>query len=189
MAARIAIPKGNRNRRWFSLRNRSQIVVSLATTLLASIAFAADKVVDPRLEGTWKIVRVEGDEFWDDEPHTVHLVFKGQKLIFQEDEGDEPLEIEVRTDSKKSPSHLDLSFTREGERVKGEGERVKEKVNVPGIYAIDKDQLKICFARHDPFALCQLIDDDGPYGPRPDSFKDKEIRCLYAERVKLKEKK
>lgn len=181
MTARTAIP----NERWLRVCNSlglCSLIGACLAILPPSLSFAADKVVDSRLEGTWKIVRVEGDEFWKEEPRTVHLLFKGQTLTFKEDESDEPLEIQVRTDSRNRPAYIDWAFTLEGERE-------KEKVSLPGIYAIDEDSLKICFARQELFALCRIIDNDGRYGPRPASFKDEDTICLFAERVKLKEKK
>lgn len=167
----------------FLVCKQTIVISSLATLSIAPALYAQDKAVDSRLEGTWQIERVEGNDDWSEESHKPRLTFRGSKLTFSDDEADEPTEFNVRTNPAKSPPHMDWSCTINRERE-------KHDVSLPSIYAIDKlGQLKICLTKHEPFALCRIIDEEGNYGPRPSSFSEKQTICIIAVRVKPKEKK
>lgn len=155
------------------------LAVCLATFLPASVSHAAD-MVDSKLDGAWRIVRVEGDEEANKEAHGVTLQFKGNTLTWRSAKGDEKEDWNVRTTATQTPAQIDLFWTIEGETG-------KDDVTVPCIYAVDGDKLKLCFAKGE-FRLCGFGVPEGHTGLRPKSFTEKKIICIIAERVKSNEK-
>jgi uncharacterized protein (TIGR03067 family) len=86
-----------------------------------------------RFQGTWQMVRgeQEGKTMEGKEIENIRLVFTGDTLFFVHgDKKDDP--IRFKLDPAKKPAALDLTH--------------KDKVSL-GIYAFDKDTLKLCYAR------------------------------------------
>jgi uncharacterized protein (TIGR03067 family) len=88
-----------------------------------------------KIQGSWTFVTVEkgGVESNDDIPKEAEVVFTADKVKIQA-QGKE-MEIGYKLDSAKKPKHIDFLVNEGG----------KEAV-LKGIYALDGDTLKICFA-------------------------------------------
>jgi uncharacterized protein (TIGR03067 family) len=108
---------------------------TLTTVLfVASLALAAD--AKDEVEGKWKIVSVERDgkavEMWTDGLRTM----KDGKYELKPKTGDAVTGGYKIVDAKAKPKTID--FTPDGGQFKGK--------TLLGIYAVDGDTLKICFA-------------------------------------------
>jgi uncharacterized protein (TIGR03067 family) len=88
-----------------------------------------------KIQGTWTFVAVEkgGVEANDDIPKDAKVVVTADKVKIQA-QGKE-MEIGYKLDSSKKPAHIDFLVNEGG----------KEAV-LKGIYMLDGDTLKICFA-------------------------------------------
>jgi uncharacterized protein (TIGR03067 family) len=102
-------------------------VVALALAALA--ADEAPKKAPADLQGTWKLVSIEANgmtrEFGDNTPR---LVIKGDQVRY----AGEPLAT-LKADPGTTPKCLDLNF-------------LSPKNSYEGIYAVDKDTLKVCLS-------------------------------------------
>ncbi len=119
---------------------------ALCVVLAAGLLLAAD---DPKKEaekfaGTWGVVAAERDGKPNDEIKNDKLIIAGDKITIKTARGDEDATFTV--DPAKKPKSIDVKPS-------------KENVTIQGIYEIEGDNLKICFA--------------GPGGERPADFTTK----------------
>ncbi len=120
---------------------------ALVLVLAAGLMLAAD---DPKKEaekfaGTWGVVAAERDGQPHDKIKNDKLVIAADKITIKTSSGDEDATFTV--DPAKKPKTIDVKPG-------------KENVTIQGIYEIDGDNLKLCFA--------------GPGGERPTDFTTKE---------------
>jgi uncharacterized protein (TIGR03067 family) len=120
-----------------------------------------------KLEGTWKVVKVEPSERKVKDDYRV--VFKGNKVTF----GDRP-PYKFKLDPSKDPKWFDTDIAPLLEE--------NEEFYAPGIYKLDGDKLIL--------AMVTESTNDGKgqvFKPRPKNFTDKfHGGIMYLERVKAK---
>ena len=116
---------------------RAHLLAAVAVGLLISAGAPAGegKKDKAALQGVWKVVTIEerGKSKEDNEGHEV--VFKGDEFTLKR--GDSTLiKGKFKLDPAKKPKQIDLEITEE------KGNNVDKKAE--GIYALEKDQLKLC---------------------------------------------
>jgi len=129
---------------------RAAWILAVSFTL-AGASLADDKKSVPELQGAWKLTTVvgeAGESDFSDSPPT--LIIRGEELLY----GGEKI-ASIVADPATDPKVIDLRFPGAGG---ADSERVYE-----GIYAIDKDSLKICLNARSDGAK-----------ERPDSFSTKD---------------
>jgi len=138
---------------------RSVTVTVLVLALASVAADEAAKKAPADLQGTWKLVSIEVNgtarEFGDNTPR---LVIKGDQVRY----AGEPLAT-LKADPATTPKCLDLNF-------------LSPKNSYEGIYAVDKDTLKVCVS---------LPTEGAKERPQEFATKDKDnVRLLVFERDK-----
>lgn len=116
-------------------------------TLLAGLSVAADPTADAaradqqHLQGTWQVTTLEADGMKgpDEVARRIRYTFAADKLNIGPAEPGSDSEFTCRLDPAKTPKTIDMTV-RTG---KNRG------TTYAGIYALDGDGLKICFAKGD----------------------------------------
>jgi uncharacterized protein (TIGR03067 family) len=115
----------------------AKCTVLLAWSLLGFAGTApaqGDKKGLAELQGTWKLLKVVGDEEPREIDDLARWVIQENKVLYG---GSELAELTV--DATTTPPSIDLNFRHLGLR--------KRQALMEGIYAVDKDTLKICVNR------------------------------------------
>jgi uncharacterized protein (TIGR03067 family) len=121
-------------------------------TLLAVLAVglllgAEAKDGKDQLDGTWIVVSMERDGKDRPDQKGGQLVFAGKNLTMKRPGDDQERKATFTTDPAEKPKTIDITPAEGAEAGKA----------APGIYTLEKDELKICIAR--------------PGGDRPTDFK------------------
>src|SRR5262245_47493152 len=118
---------------------RARLLLAVAATL----ALAADKPEDAkaelaRLTGRWVGVSMtnEGKKAEPAEAKKVMLVVRGEKYLYRSPALKAPVEGTHQLDPSKKPKHIDA--------VRGKGPGAGETLK--GIYELDGDTFRVCFA-------------------------------------------
>jgi uncharacterized protein (TIGR03067 family) len=94
-----------------------------------------------RLQGTWKLVMVEGNGESKKDEEDGRFVFSGDEFTFKK--GDQVLyQGKFKLDLSKNPKAIDLEIA----EAAAANENRKGKTSL-GIYALDGDNLKLCVAK------------------------------------------
>ncbi|MBY0525535.1 MAG: TIGR03067 domain-containing protein [Gemmataceae bacterium] len=144
-------------------------IKALLGVFVAVLLVAADaKEEAKQLEGTWKVVSadVAGMKVPDDKIKDAIVIIKGDKLTLG-DRGKDGKELSFTVDPSKKPKHIDLTDL-----------KAKNAKSVPGIYALEKDELKLCIPLVEAGKAANLT--------RPESFetKDKAFMTITCKRDK-----
>jgi uncharacterized protein (TIGR03067 family) len=107
----------------------------LVAALVAVAAEDAGKKDVKALQGAWKVQSLtkNGEEAPASEVESLRVVFEGDTVTVTT--GDKTHKATFKVDAAKKPATIDFKVENEGEHV--------------GIYALDADTLKICFAKGD----------------------------------------
>jgi uncharacterized protein (TIGR03067 family) len=113
------------------------LLVGLALTVGAPAAKDTAKPA-PKLEGEWVVEKFEGPK---DEapPGGITLQFTENRISIFDPKRGKPEEAEYTADLTKKPAHIDIR--------PGQAGPAKRELVVYGLFAIDGDTLKLCFAK------------------------------------------
>jgi uncharacterized protein (TIGR03067 family) len=141
-------------------------VLSLLGVVLPTRADDAAKELE-KLQGTWTVASVQdgGEERADEKSKKVSIVIKGDVFSFKMEGQPKTLDMKLKLDPSAKPKAVDLAST------------IREGQVAHGIYALDGDELKICWSRNAK--------------ARPDGFKTKpgDDRMFFTlKRVKAQDK-
>ena len=115
---------------------RARLLLVFATAVSLAVNGAGQDAKKAELEGTWKGDTLKkGGQQLDEHAKTVRWEITGEKITVIEDR----LRVQgtVTIDSKKSPKTINVE-------AKGDEERIS--FVLVGIYALDGDVLKVCYA-------------------------------------------
>src|SRR5437899_487252 len=113
------------------------LAVMVVGALFAAGAGRQEKGIndEEKIQGTWSVVALErgGFEVTEDFVKQAKLVITPDKVKVQADGKD--MQVGYKLDASKKPAHMDILESSGG-----------KDVVFQGIYALDGDDLKICFA-------------------------------------------
>jgi uncharacterized protein (TIGR03067 family) len=128
-------------------------------------ALAEDNTDRDKLQGRWKVVEVTPNDEDGKQAIGTILVFGPEKMVEESAEAKKNKSEgrKYRLDPTKKPKHIDI-LTDEDSRPTFDDTKANY---VKGIYEIEGNRVKLCFAAWNPFRVCIV----GESNPRPVDFK------------------
>jgi uncharacterized protein (TIGR03067 family) len=118
-----------------------------------------------RLQGRWNVVEVTPNDVDGKQAIGTILVFGPERMVEESAEAKKNKAEggKYRLDPAKKPKHIDLLVDEDDKATFDDA----KKNYIKGIYEIEGDRLKLCFAASDPLRMCIV----GEANPRPVDFK------------------